>query len=178
MSKRAIIVSAASIFIVLGILIGATITGLAAHGGDPDSIHACVDKKGQVRIVEQDDDCTSLPGNSWVPLDWPANGTDTVLTEAEVEGFITNGPVDLDGASTLGGQSISTGPHAAANQDWDSLINIPAGFSDNVDNDAQLTEGQVESFVTNGALDLDPGTTLGRQGISTGPHTGRHSRWG
>jgi hypothetical protein len=39
------------------------------------------------------------------------------------------------------------------------------------DTNTQLTEAQVETFVTNGALDLYAGTTLDGSSISTGPHT-------
>ena len=42
-----------------------------------------------------------------------------------------------------------------------NLQNIPSDFSDGVDNDTVLTEGEVENFVINGALDLSEGTTIG-----------------
>ncbi len=55
--------------------------------------------------------------------------------------------------------------------DWNSLQNVPAGFADGIDNDTQLSEAQVENYVTNGPIDLSAGTTLNAQTISTGPHT-------
>ena len=57
--------SGLSIVIILAIVIGATVTGLVtAHSGDADSIHACVNKNGQVRIIDPAEDCTTLPGQS------------------------------------------------------------------------------------------------------------------
>jgi hypothetical protein len=75
---------------------------------------------------------------------------DTQLTEADVEAYITNGAVDLDSTTTLGGAAISTGTHTV---------------------DTQLTEADVEAYITNGAVDLDSTTTLGGAAISTGAHT-------
>ncbi|MDF1564309.1 MAG: hypothetical protein P1V51_14765, partial [Deltaproteobacteria bacterium] len=39
------------------------------------------------------------------------------------------------------------------------------------DTNTQLTEAEVEAFVTNGALDLAPGTTVGGAVLAAGPHT-------
>lgn len=133
MTRRVIVASGLSLFIVLGTVIGVVITGLVtAHGDNPDSIHACVDSKGQVRIVAPDNDCSSLKGKSWKPVDWPASDVDTVLTELQVEGFITNGPLDLDNASTLGLQPISTGSHTTS-LDWSALTGVPADIADGDD---------------------------------------------
>ena len=43
--------------------------------------------------------------------------------------------------------------------------------ADDTDTNTQLSEGDVETLVTNGALDLAVGTSLGGRPISTGPHT-------
>lgn len=55
---------------------------------------------------------------------------------------------------------------AVAAIDWSVLTSIPADIADGDDN-TQLTEGQVETFVTNGVLDLNASTTLGTQTILT-----------
>ncbi|HEX7227029.1 MAG TPA: hypothetical protein VF353_04575 [Candidatus Binatia bacterium] len=40
---------------------------LNAHGGDPDLIHACINKEGVVRIVGPDDDCDkSETARHWI----------------------------------------------------------------------------------------------------------------
>ncbi len=39
------------------------------------------------------------------------------------------------------------------------------------DENTQLSEGEIETYVTNGPLDLNPNTTLGGASISTGAHT-------
>ena len=51
--------------------------------------------------------------------------TDTTLSEAQVEGFITNGAIDLDAASTLGGAAIST-PRVGAAQALHASHCVPA----------------------------------------------------
>lgn len=72
------------------------------------------------------------------------------LTEADVEGMITDDSLDLHAGTTIGGAQISTGPHTV---------------------DTVLTEAQVEGYVTNGPLNLAAGSTMGGVALSTGPHT-------
>jgi hypothetical protein len=50
---------------------------------------------------------------------------------------------------------------------WNAITDIPADIADG-DQDSQLTEQQVEGFITNAALDLDPGTTVGGAPLATG----------
>ncbi len=95
----------------------------------------------------------------------------TTLTESEVEAYVTNGALDLDAGTTLGGAAISTGSHTAA-LSFSDLTNVPSGLADGDDVGATLTESEVETYVVNGALDLDAGTTLGGASISTGAHSG------
>ena len=99
---------------------------------------------------------------------------DTQLPEATVEGYVTNAGIDLHADTTIGGQSIST-------TDNDTLGNLSctvtgevAKWDDtlqewycDVDMDTQLSETEVEGYVTNGAVNLYDGTTLGGNGILT-----------
>ena len=72
------------------------------------------------------------------------------LTELEVEGFITNGALDLAAGTTVGGQALVSGT-----VDYADIANTP-------------TEQDIEDLITNGALDLASGTTLGGQTVFTG----------
>ena len=45
---------------------------------------------------------------------------------------------------------------------------FPSYFADGVDNDTVLSENEVEDFVTNGALDLAEGTTIGGKDLTRG----------
>ncbi len=55
---------------------------------------------------------------------------------------------------------------------WSAITAVPADLADgDQDTNTQLTDLQVDDFVTNAPLDLDAGTTLGSQAISTGSHT-------
>jgi len=65
---------------------------------------------------------------------------------------------------------IISGATAVGAVAWTSITGIPADIADG-DDDTQLSEAQVETFITNGAIDLDAGTTLGGASISTGAHT-------
>ena len=113
-----------------------------------------------------------VPHWSEVLLSWSCSeDLDTVLSSDEVEGYITDGALDLASGTTLGGSDISTGAHTSS-LDWGDLTGVPDGFSDGTDDDTQLSGSDVEGFITDGAIDLASGTTLGGATISTGAHTG------
>lgn len=186
----------------------------------------------RAKSVEIDSDtmndlnCANGEVAKWNGITWVCaadDNTDTQLSEAQVDGYVANGPLNLDAGTTLGGASISTGPHTASldwtevsdipegfadgtddmgitsesdptvaasvkdGVDWSELSGIPAGFSDDIDNDLlgglactsgefvkwngsawvcasnedmQLSESEVEDYVTNGPLDLATGSTL------------------
>jgi len=109
-----------------------------------------------------------------IPADIADGDDDTQLSEAEVEIYITNGAIDLADGSTVGGTIINDWneliniPADIADGDkidtmvahWDSIRGIPADIADG-DDDTQLTEAQVETYITNGAIDLADGSTVG-----------------
>ena len=78
-----------------------------------------------------------------------------------------------DGPATFSErQELTPTPYAihawsAATAPWSGVTGIPDGFADEVDDDTQLSEAAVETYVTNGPLDLAVGTTLGGEPIST-----------
>ena len=79
-----------------------------------------------------------------------------------------------DGQATFSErQELTPTPYAihawsADEAPWDGIMSMPDGFSDGVDNDTPpLTEAEVETYVTNGPLDLATGTTLGGETIVT-----------
>ena len=69
-------------------------------------------------------------------------------TQIQVGGVIV---IDSDGSWV--------GP--TINLNWSDLQGVPEGFLDGVDNDTVLSEPEVEDYITNGALDLAEGTTIG-----------------
>jgi hypothetical protein len=133
------------------------------------------------------------PGHSWSEIgDLP--GT---MWHSNNDG--AGSGLDADLLDGLDSTAFSTGPHTTS-LPWNSITSKPAGFADDVDDDilgglscangqiakwdtsawgcgqdvdtdTQLSEGQVETFVTNEALDLHSATTLGGASICTGPHT-------
>ena len=95
---------------------------------------------------------------------------DTVLDEATVETYVTNGALDLYAGTTLGGNSILTGADILV-PNWSDISGMPADFSDGVDDNTQLNEIDVEGYITNGTLDLHPGTTMSGNNILTDADT-------
>ena len=66
-----------------------------------------------------------------------------------METYVTNGALNLH-AATIDGATIVTSA---------------------TDSDTQLSEAQVEGYITNGGSDLNPTTTLGVQTLLTNPDT-------
>ena len=94
-----------------------------------------------------------------IPSDLADGDNDTQLSEVEVETMVTNDAIDLAGGSTVAGSPILTAADATT-PDWTDVTNRPPGLDDG-DDDTQLSEAEVEGMVTNGALSLAAGTTIG-----------------
>jgi hypothetical protein len=113
---------------------------------------------------------------SWAALtDIPdsfRDGTDddTQLTAEEVIAIISSTVMDLASGTTLAGADISTGAHTTS-LDWGALTGVPDGFRDGIDDDTQLSAFDVIEIITDGAIALAAGTTIGGADISTGAHT-------
>ena len=65
-----------SVTMLLGTVLGLTISTLvSAHGGDPDSIHSCVNlNDGSVVLRYPDMECAPLLPPNWIPVDWAITG--------------------------------------------------------------------------------------------------------
>jgi len=113
---------------------------------------------------------------------------DTTLVESEVEGFITDEPIDLSSGSTVGDVAISTGEHTVdttllesdvEGYITDGPIDLAAGSTVGGDDfsigvhtvDTILSESTVEEYITDEAIDLAEGSTIGGEEVSTGAHT-------
>ena len=94
---------------------------------------------------------------------------------ASVAQTIDGGDVNAAQISVSGTPVVDSGGHWVGQPltvDWGSVTSIPSGFSDGVDD--VLNESQVEDFVSNSALDLASGTTVGGLSIVT-PDTDQDS---
>ena len=106
---------------------------------------------GQTEYPNLDTDSTDDFSGSWddltsVPAGF-SDGTDndTQLTESEVDAYADNNNyLDLD--TYPNADTDSTDDFSGS---WNDLTSVPAGFSDGVDNDTQLTETQVDAFTDN-----------------------------
>lgn len=78
----------------------------------------------------------------------------------EAEGITSQGKIKaeyLPAQFTGGSESIS----------WNDIKNRPTGLDDGDDVGSSLTEGQIETFITNGALNLSAGTTINSANLAT-----------
>ena len=100
-----------------------------------------------------------------MPSDIADGDDNTQLSESDVEDYVTNASIDLAAGSMMGGSTLLTVDDTIT-PDWSDVQNRPAGLDDG-DDDTQLSESQVEDFVTNGGIDLDSTTTIGGMDILT-----------
>ena len=97
-----------------------------------------------------------------------ASDTDTTLDEPTVEGYITNGAINLSSGSTVGGSAILTQPNGCADGQV-MLYNLSsASWSCGVDTDTTLTANEVQAMVEAvSGLALQAGTTVGGSPVLT-----------
>ncbi len=99
------------------------------------------------------------------------------VSESVEGGNVDATQIQVGGTVVIDSNGAWVGPTLTLN--WSDIQGIPADFSDGIDNDTHLTEGDVEDFVTNGALDLAAGTTIDgtslQEAISC--QTGQILRW-
>lgn len=77
------------------------------------------------------------------------------------EGFIHNGKIKSEYLPTFTSSGSTT-----TGISWNDIQNRPTGLDDG-DDSSTLSESQIEGYITNGALELDSGTTLGGNTIAS-----------
>ena len=115
----------------LDLMAGSTLDGLVLSTGSHTTTLPWTAISGipaDLADGDQDTVVTTLPWSaiSGIPVDI-ADGdqdTNTQLTDAQVDGYVVNGPLNLDGGSTLGGQTISVGAHTV---NTDGLADLQCG---------------------------------------------------
>jgi hypothetical protein len=99
-----------------------------------------------------------------IPNDLADGDDNSQLSESDVEGFVTNGPLSLSSGTTLSGATILTEPAGGCSAG--ELLNFDgAGWicvSDNT-----LSEEDVRSIVSGAAIDLAEGSSMGTAGLVT-----------
>ena len=84
-------------------------------------------------------------------------------------GTVDAAQISVGGQLVVDGSGEWVGPSISPN--WNNLSGIPAGFSDNQDNDTQLSEGEVINYVVSTGIDLHSDTTLNGNSIATSQDT-------
>ena len=63
-------------------------SGAASHGGDNSLFHVCVRQgDGEVRRVGPNNNCSGMPGGTWLPVHWPLEGVRQVEVESDGMGL-------------------------------------------------------------------------------------------
>lgn len=101
-----------------------------------------------------------IPWNSidGVPSDITDGDDNTQLSESDVENYITNDAINLAQGSTVDGHTILT-VNDTLEPEWSNIVNVPSDLLDGDDN-TQLSENDVETYITNGSIDLHVSTTI------------------
>ena len=81
------------------------------------------------------------------------------VAESVEGGEVQASQIEVGGMMVIDSNGAWVGP--TVNLSWGDIQDVPADFADGVDNDTVLSENEVEDFITNGALDLAEGTTIG-----------------
>ena len=112
-----------SVVMLLGAFLGLTVsTMVSAHGGDPNSIHSCVNlNDGSVVLRHSDTECGPLLPPNWIPVDWAIEGPEgppgaagAAGAKGEGGGPGPPGPAGAAGADGLPGPAGPPGPPGAA----------------------------------------------------------------
>ena len=74
-------------------------------------------------------------------------------------GNVNASQIEVGGVVVIDSSGSWVGPTIDMN--WTNIQGIPQDFADGVDNDTVLSENEVEDYITNGALDLAEGSTIG-----------------
>ena len=73
-------------------------------------------------------------------------------------GSVSATQIEVGGMIVIDGNGSWVGP--TMNLNWNDIQGIPSDFSDGIDDDNQLSEGEVEDMVTNSPLDFASGSTI------------------
>ena len=92
---------------------------------------------------------------------------DSVLTYDDVLGYVTQNPIDLADGSSINTSPILT---ESSSLQWGNINGVPSDLSDGDDN-TQLSQGDVVSFVTDSQVNLGVGSQVNGAAILTQPST-------
>ncbi|MBT3219706.1 MAG: hypothetical protein HN348_11490, partial [Proteobacteria bacterium] len=98
-----------------------------------------------------------------------AHTIDTWLSDGEVDAYVENGPLNLAAGTQLDGQNLQLRVSDECSV-GSSLRAIYADGTVACETATELGEQAVENYITNGAIDLHPDTTIDGADISTGAH--------
>jgi hypothetical protein len=122
---------------------------------------------GTLLGMEEKNDVEVKEGLFVIQLDFGSNVFTGEQRWLEITVDCGSGPTTLSPRQELTPSPYAIHARSAESVPWTGLIDTPLGFADGVDDDTHLSESEVESFVTNGPLDLAGGTTVEGKTLST-----------
>ena len=134
-----------------------------AAGGE--KLEYGVDDDGDGTLSATEVDGTRYVCNGAQGLQGPPGDPASARSEAEVETFITNGPLNLASGTTLGSHTIVT--RSAPCQNGEMLVYdlANASWACGQDTDTTLSAAQVKTMVEQSLINLSAGSTVGGQAI-------------
>ncbi len=133
-SKPIFLAVGSVILIALGVILGQSVSSIVnAHGGDPNSLHFCVNTdNGLIIMVRGDTDCGELRGN-WQPVDKTVGSLVSPNGEYSLsvadDGINMSGP---GGVVTIDATSITIQAAMSVNIAGSTSINITSSNSTNI----------------------------------------------
>ena len=134
MSKPIFLAVGSVLLIALGVILGQSVSSIVnAHGGDPNSLHFCVNTdNGLIIMVRGDTDCDELRGN-WQPVDKTVGSLVSPNGEYSLsvadDGINMSGP---GGVVTIDATSITIQAAMSVNIAASTSVNITSSNSTNI----------------------------------------------
>ena len=134
MSKPIFLAVGSVLLVALGVILGQSVSSIVnAHGGDPNSLHFCVNTdNGLIIMVRSDTDCGELQGN-WIPVEKTVGSL--VSPNGEYSLSVTDDGINMSGPGgvvTIDTTSITIQAATSVNIAGSTSVNITSAASMNI----------------------------------------------
>ena len=142
---------------------------LSGQGCSVNEVVTAIAADGSVTCTTDADTNTTYSGADFA-LSGQGCSANEVVTAIAADGSVTCA-ADADTNTTYSGADFALSGQGCSPGDVIAAIAADGTITCATDQDTQLSEANVEAFITNGAINLNAATTVGSAMISTGAHT-------